>query len=79
MIFLVVAANLTLSLVEATEAYSSASVVLEAKSNPTVKEIIQLDPAVLDPVLMKNSDLIKDFGWVSVKVNEQEYNAYSQI
>jgi len=28
---------------------------------------------------MKNKDLIKDFGWVGIKQNEQEYRAYSRI
>ena len=67
MIFLVVSANLTLSLVEATEAYSNAAVVLKTSNNPKIKEFPWIDPADIDPILMKNNDLIKDFGWVGVK------------
>jgi hypothetical protein len=45
MIFLVVSANLTLGLVENTEAYSNAAIVLRGPKNPVIKEIVYIDPA----------------------------------
>ena len=56
MIFLVVSANLTLSLVEATEAYSGAAVVLRGPDN--FSSISYVDPAKLTPILIDNADII---------------------
>jgi hypothetical protein len=54
MIFLVVSANLTLGLVENTEAYSNAAIVVAGPSSPFIKEIVYVNPAELDPILIKN-------------------------
>jgi len=79
MIFLVVCANLTVTIMDFQNGYSNSSIVLESRHGLQGQKAgnIYIDPAICLPIILKHEAEIESFGYISMKVNAAINNTVS--